>query len=207
MAEERRPEEIRPEGVEGVEEGVSEQLEGTATPEIAEAVSPEAPQQPARGGALVFFAVLGWLLVIVLAVISVALLLQAQRERDTVAQLEKQLATKDTELAHAAWLLLSPARRDLGYASFNFDPEFYTPDQVKQYIDAARPWIDQARDVVPDPQQSQQLEKLDALLVEVRSLASNPQERSKAQQKLNEARRMLRSIMQELRRSSTSLKE
>lgn len=147
----------------------------------------------------------GWVVAILLFVLVVWISFRLKSALNEVAHLTKQVSQSKTELAHAAWQLLSPARRELTYASFSFDPELYTPHQVIEYIESARPWINLAREVVPDPKHAEQLSNAIALLDDVKDLLSQTGQQEEAQRRLNKARDIIRSVMGELQRVRSQL--
>lgn len=148
-------------------------------------------------------AIIGWVIALLSIALNVLLYARLNFVANRVKQLSAQISQHRSELAHAASQLLSPARRDLTYASFSFDPELYTPHQVIEYLESARPWINLAREIVPEPKQAEQLSKVMALLDEVKSLLSEPGQQENAQQKLDEARDMLKTIMIQLQQMQT----
>lgn len=158
----------------------------------------QASQQSLRVRA---FAIIGWLIALLSLVLNGLLGIRLHISAREAKHLAEQISHHKSELAHAAWQLLSPARRDLTYASFSFDPELYTPHQVIEYIESARPWINLAREVVPEPKHAEQLSKVVALLDEVKDLLSQPSQQESAHQRLNQARELLRTVMGELRRT------
>lgn len=171
---------------EGVELDSGE-MQGRITPQIV--------SQPLRIRA---FAIIGWLIALLSLMLNGLLGARLHALSNEVKRLSAQVSHHKSELAHAARQLLSPARRDLTYASFSFDPELYTPHQVIEYIESARPWINLAREVVPEPKHAEQLSKVVALLDEVKDLLSQPGQQESAQQRLNQARDMLRTVMGQL---------
>lgn len=160
--------------------------------------APQVGQQPLRIRA---FAIIGWLIALLSLVSNGLLGIRLHISAGEAKRLTEQISRHKSELAHAAWQLLSPARRDLTYASFSFDPELYTPHQVIEYIESARPWINLAREVVPEPKHAEQLSKVVALLDEVKDLLSQPSQQENAHQRLDQARELLRTVMGELRRT------
>ncbi|MCS7253187.1 MAG: hypothetical protein RMK18_10775 [Armatimonadota bacterium] len=175
---------------------------GLNSGEAQESVTPQTAQvqQPSH---VRVFAIIGWLIALLSLVLNGLLVTRLRITANEVKRLSGQISHHRSELAHAAWQLLSPARRDLTYASFSFDPELYTPHQVIEYLESARPWINLAREIVPEPKHAEQLSKAVALLDEVKELLSQLGQQESAQQKLNEARDILRDVMGQLQRMRT----
>ncbi|MFA4016374.1 MAG: hypothetical protein RUDDFDWM_001477 [Candidatus Fervidibacterota bacterium] len=147
----------------------------------------------------------GWVVAILLFILVVWMSFRLKSALNEVAHLTRQVSQSKVELAQAAWQLLSPARRELTYASFSFDPELYTPHQVIEYIESARPWINLAREIVPDPKHAEQLSNVIALLDDVKDLLSRTGQQEEAQRVLNKARDIVRSVMGELQRVRSRL--